>query len=130
MKGAREYKGLFKSRERIGDLLIKTSSHARGFCLKVFVVSQDQEVEVYGIVDGQPGWTEEYGWIHKGPWIADFERLVSDRRIEKQKTEAKINIVQKAMIEARKEKEALILEGYRTNSEYGINHEKPVPEER
>ena len=37
---------------------------------------------MYGITGGQPGWTETYGWLHRGKWEQDFAALVAQRRIE------------------------------------------------
>lgn len=34
--------------------------------------------EVYGIVGGQPGWTEIYSWIHKGNWVDPIEKYLRD----------------------------------------------------
>ena len=54
-----------------------TSTHARGKCFKIYLIDKyetDQDIknnafEVYGVVAGHPGWTEEYGWIKKGKWV-------------------------------------------------------------
>jgi len=37
-------------------------------------------VEVYGIIKGDRGWDEEYGWIYKGKWCEDFERIVEIKK--------------------------------------------------
>ena len=77
---------------RYGDLYVQIDRHARGKTLHVFVLSEhfnesadapqfsQDAVEVYGIICGQPGWTEQYGWIRKGPWVEDFEALVADAK--------------------------------------------------
>jgi hypothetical protein len=39
-----------------------------------------EAVEVYGVIGGQPGWTEYYGWLHNGPWIRDFVNILDKRR--------------------------------------------------
>jgi len=39
-------------------------------------------VEVYGVIGGNPGWTERYGWIHKGKWVDDFQIMVNDRTVK------------------------------------------------
>ena len=32
-------------------------------------------IEVYGIVSGQPGWTESYGWLYRGVWEQDIQEI-------------------------------------------------------
>jgi hypothetical protein len=39
-------------------------------------------IEVYGVISGNPGWTEEYGWKHEGKWQEDFEKLVHSKEME------------------------------------------------
>ena len=43
-------------------------------------------VEVYGMTGGQRGWTETYGWLHKGKWQDDFEAIVRERSAEVEKS--------------------------------------------
>ena len=96
MKGAREYAGLFKTGQ-YGRFYIVSSSHARGRTFHIQVLPENEEavsngvgnlclngdaVEVYGSVSGRPGWTEEYGWLHKGAWCDDFYAIVEKRRDE------------------------------------------------
>ena len=53
--------------------------HARGRTLDIFLVENEEElkekglyncdrVKVYGMVSGQCGWNEKYGWIIEGAW--------------------------------------------------------------
>jgi len=93
MQGAREFSSLFSTGQH-GRLYFVSGSHARGRTFHVFVlpVGADAKpngknaplnknaVEVYGIVSGQPGWTEKYGWLHHGPWQEDFKKIVEDRK--------------------------------------------------
>ncbi len=95
MRGAREYARLFNSGQ-IGRLFILSESHARGSTFHLYVLPDDKPVtsprdgvEVYGIVSGNPGWTESYGWLHDGPWVKDFEELVIAKRKELAAAEAK-----------------------------------------
>lgn len=100
MKGAREYAQLFKTGQ-YGKLFITSRSHARGkiFCIQILPDKVEaipnhgnmclnvDAVEVYGVIKGQPGWrqpgwTEEYGWLHKGKWQDDFEKLVVLKKSE------------------------------------------------
>src|SRR5690606_29310492 len=95
MRGAKEYAGLFKSPEQVGRLLIWPGNHARGHTLGIWVLPEGEQcerwgnssvhikgsyVKVYDAVSGQRGWTETYGWLHRGPWVDDFNKLVEERR--------------------------------------------------
>lgn len=91
MKGAKEFYDLFKNNEQFGRLHIVTGSHARGKTFQIYLLPSSEKiygapwlvvnnVEVYGVISGQPGWTEEYGWIHKGKWVDDFNEIVSARK--------------------------------------------------
>ncbi|HAR39066.1 MAG TPA: hypothetical protein DCS09_11120 [Porphyromonadaceae bacterium] len=96
MKGAREYARLFSTGQH-GRLYLVSSSHARGATFRVFVLPLGEKaikngdcnaplnhaaVEVFGVVSGQEGWSEEYGWLHSGPWQEDFHAIVDKRRDE------------------------------------------------
>lgn len=102
MKGATEYKGLFKrGLTQHGKLLISYGDHARGETMTISVIpcgsilselpsieaDRVKRVEVYDVVSGQRGWTEVYGWVESGPWIDDFNALVDSLRAEKEKRE-------------------------------------------
>jgi len=90
MKGATEYAYLFKTGQ-YGRLYLVSGSHARGKTFRIQVLPEGEvargngsgnnclnkdAVEVYGVVSGQPGWTEVYGWLHQGKWVNDFEKMV------------------------------------------------------
>lgn len=90
MRGANEYASLF-STGFYGQLYIISGSHARGKTFHIYVVPKGTEnfdsrlaVEVYGIISGQPGWTETYGWLRKGKWVEDFEEMAKKRKLETQ----------------------------------------------
>jgi hypothetical protein len=114
MNGAREYYNLIKrALERgLGDLkyidncylneniLYRISSHARGTCFHIYLVEDLQNIsvnksfEVYGVISGNLGWTESYGWIHNGNWnepilnyLKNLESEIKlfDENIEKEK---------------------------------------------
>ena len=95
MKGADKFCQVFRKNEQVGRLCICPGRHARGatFCLYVLPEGVDAQwnganngplnkhaVEVYGIVCGQPGWSECYGWLYEGPWCDDFNKLYSERK--------------------------------------------------
>lgn len=93
MNGAREYARMFSSGQH-GRLYLDSGNHARGLTFHIWVLpsgvsvdmnnprSIDGAVEVYGVVDGRPGWTESYGWLHHGKWELDFAALVESRKVE------------------------------------------------
>lgn len=96
MQGAREYATLFQTGQH-GRLYLVSSSHARGKTFRIFVLPEGEDakpngphnallngdaVEVFGIVGGQPGWTETYGWLYAGRWQEDFAALVDARKAE------------------------------------------------
>ena len=90
MKGAREYAELFRESKQHGKLRLKVGYHARGKTFQIYVTPTDcavclgsDMVEVYGITGGQPGWTEAYGWLHRGQWEMDFSKLVEAAKAEK-----------------------------------------------
>ena len=98
MKGATKYARLFKTGQ-YGKLYITSGAHARGETFKIQVLPEGEKakpngggntclnsdaIEVYGVVCGNPGWTEEYGWLHKGKWQEDFEELVLHKEMEEE----------------------------------------------
>lgn len=104
MEGAREYATLFESGQ-YGGLYIESGHHARGYTLQIYVLpleSTDKPilslaVKVYGIIGGQPGWSERYGWLHQGPWQEDFYNLVAGRKLQlKQKKEQDLLLAKKS----------------------------------
>lgn len=112
MQGAREYAGLFRTGQ-YDRLYIQVGEHARGKTFHIwllprgYVVKNEtympnipDAVEVYGILGGQPGWTEFYGWLHKGKWCEYFDSLVEQKKADKEE-EQRI----KAQIRSGNEKE-------------------------
>ena len=103
MEGLHDYCKLFTRPYQFGRLYILPGSHARGQTLHIFVIkkshivtddlwSKGVSVEVFGVVSGQPGRTEKYGWLKQGPWVRDFEDIcVERRRILKEKSIASKN---------------------------------------
>ncbi|MES0444913.1 MAG: hypothetical protein ABUJ92_00070 [Desulfobacterales bacterium] len=95
MKGADEYYDLFKGvSQQIGRLYFQVTSHARGRCFEIILlpegvvgsgdyVQRRDTVELYGMVSGQRGWTEAYGWRHTGKWVADVEKIMETKRLER-----------------------------------------------
>jgi hypothetical protein len=76
-----------------GRLYLVCGEHARGKTFHIWVLPTAESVagmpwtvkdavEVYGITGGQPGWTETYGWLHRGKWEQDFAALVASRRAD------------------------------------------------
>ena len=58
------------------NILFILSNHARGRTFRIWLYEKedvtdylsDERLEVYGIVQGHPGWDEIYGWKHEGKW--------------------------------------------------------------
>ncbi len=50
--------------------------HARGDTFKIWLIDGSEKIEVYGIVSGQPGWTESYGWTKKGTWVKPILQFI------------------------------------------------------
>jgi len=74
-----------------GNIIYVTSSHARGECFHIYLIEDtnytDEQIrnnafEVYGIIGGQPGWTEEYGWLREGAWVGPILKYLNN--LEKQ----------------------------------------------
>ncbi len=95
MKGAKEYYDLFKGKsQQIGRLFFQFHTHARGKCLEIYLLpdgvlvnsnrigSTTNVVEIYGMISGQRGWTEEYGWLYKGKWQDDFNNIIEQKLAE------------------------------------------------
>lgn len=127
MNGAREYAELFPAGQH-GQLLLLSGSHARGRTFHIYVLPEGVQaerlvghlrppsgaVEVYGILGGQPGWTEYYGWIHEGPWQDDFSRLVEAREKEVAQKKAQKKAEQTAAKQAEEKRTADLLSTYPT----------------
>lgn len=105
MIGADEYCAVFKKTEQIGRLLILPGSHARGATFHIYVLPKDfifdskkphergrYSVEVYGVISGQPGWTEKYGWLREGRWQDDFIECFRQRKSQIESCHAKKSI--------------------------------------
>lgn len=94
MQGADEYYDLLRGQsQQIGRLYFQLHSHARGKCFEIFLLPEGlvaesttqwrkNSVEVYGVTGGQRGWTETYGWLHKGKWQEDFAAIVDQKKEE------------------------------------------------
>ena len=126
MQGAREYAELFGGSGQYGKFYIETGSHARGRTFRIWIlksartltstedvhISKVEGVEVYGVVSGNPGWTEAYGWKHRGAWIKDFNEIVRKKKTEalQKKEKETVSELKKATKEANRVTE--ILDGY------------------
>ena len=76
----------------INHLLFKFGEHARGKTLEIYLIEDEEvlrilglystkKVEVYGMIDGQRGWSERYGWKLKGKWV-DFCNNIMEKAVE------------------------------------------------
>lgn len=77
---------------RKDNVLYVVASHARGKTLHIYLIDEDDALfKVYGIVDGNSGWTESYGWLHRGTWVkpilAYLRQLARDIEVDKDAVE-------------------------------------------
>lgn len=127
MEGAREFAQLFETGQH-GQLYIVSGRHARGRTFHIFVLPEGEEakgngpnnpplnadaVEVYGVIDGNPGWTESYGWKKQGPWCADFNYLFESKRLEAKHKAEKGQAACEDEEAARIEREKKVLNAYK-----------------
>lgn len=126
MQGAREYASLFQTSQH-GRLYLVSGEHARGKTFRIYVLPEGERaiqngqhnpplskdaVEVYGILGGQPGWTEYYGWIRSGRWQQDFETLVANRKAEIVRNAEQFHAAEDARRLANESREAELLATY------------------
>jgi len=129
MRGAREFCRYFKSGQ-YGRLYIVKGYHARGSTFGIWVLEKgydigtgnggypdiNRSVKVYGVVSGQIGWTEAYGWLEDGPWKEDFYKLLDEKkeqykarkektRIENDKKKKSSDAAKQAILSSYKESE-------------------------
>lgn len=124
MKGADRYYNLFGKSQQLGRLFLQLSKHARGKCFEIFVLPDGVTVDrpniegigsavvVYGVVRGQRGWTEEYGWIHEGKWKDDFLEIVRKKDAEREQTSRKDEEIKASQKKAEEERISNLLESY------------------
>jgi hypothetical protein len=89
-----KYAELFETGQ-YGRFYIVSGMHARGRTFHIYILPEGEggiyngkengplnadAVEVYGVTGGQPGWSETYGWLHRGKWEQDFAELVDARK--------------------------------------------------
>ena len=69
------------------NVIYVTSTHARGKCFDIYLVEDihrpDEQLysiafKVYGIISGNPGWTETYGWLYDGDgaWVNSITKYL------------------------------------------------------
>ena len=125
MEGADKYYNLFNGKsEQIGRLFMQCSKHARGKCFEIFLLPEGVEikgsigsgkdnVEIYGMTSGQRGWTETYGWLHKGKWQDDFNAIVAQKEAEREKSRIRREEKLKADKSKEKSKVSALLSTYK-----------------
>jgi len=129
MKGANEYAKYIKTGQ-YGRLYCVAGEHARGSTFHVQVLPEGEKavpnysnmclnndaVEVYGIISGQPGWSEVYGWLHKGPWVKDLERLLVSCKLAEEDRIAKFKALSEEAELKKKERITELLATYTSSS--------------
>ena len=128
MQGARKYAPYFKTGQ-YGRLYIVSGSHARGTTFHIQVLPAGEiakengphklcvnrdAVEVYGIIpgSGQPGWTEQYGWLHTGRWQDDFHALLAERKKKHEEEAAARSLAAQKSAESVADREKALLATY------------------
>lgn len=126
MKGAREFAKLFKTGQ-YGKLYITSGDHARGETFHIQILPEGETakpnggqnlclnsdaIEVYGIVAGQPGWTESYGWLHEGEWQDDFRKLVTSKQMELADKETQNQVTAEEVAKEKRAMEKKLLDAY------------------
>jgi hypothetical protein len=126
MEGAREYAMLFETKQ-YGKLYIVSSEHARGKTFRIYILPEGEKaisngrsnsplnkdaVCVYGVTGGNLGWTETYGWLHKGAWVNYFECLVKSKQIERDNKRRRTEATTEERDEASKKRIKELLSNY------------------
>lgn len=125
MQGAREYFGLFQTGQ-YGRLYIVNGSHARGITFHIYVLPENEIakpngpnnpplnecVEVYGVISGQKGWDEVYGWKYEGKWQEDFYRLVEERKKKRSEITKQVAAKELQLAIEKSNREKALLERY------------------
>lgn len=127
MKGTNDYCMIFKKAEQVGRLYILPSSHARGLTFRIYVLPDSEKViengghnpplnnnsvEVYGVISGQRGWTESYGWLHEGIWQEDFKDIYDARKLKYENNKSKFAEKYKLSEQERKRSVKKLLDSY------------------
>lgn len=126
MIGADRYAKLFETGQ-YGKFYFVSYRHARGDTFKIFILPEGEEaigngksnaplnenaVEVYGVISGNPGWTECYGWLYNGKWVKDFNELVKNREAELAEINHKNNTTKIDCIQQEELRVKKLLEAY------------------
>ena len=122
MQGAREYATLFETGQH-GKLYLVSGEHARGKTFHIWILPSADPVQampwtvrdavkVYGVTGGNPGWTETYGWLHRGKWEQDFAALVETRKAEIAAAASKREREIADAAEAEQRRKAALLDAY------------------
>jgi len=127
MNGAREYYKLFNKACQIDRLYILPHYHARGKTFRIYVLPEGEDVvenggcnpplnpdavEVYGVISGNLGWSESYGWIHDGLWREHFKSLCDTRILESKKKAEEYKEAYTAREDENTTREARLLNSY------------------
>lgn len=126
MNGAREYARLFTKAKQYGRLYVLPGDHARGLTFRIYILPEGEKVisnspnaplnknivEVYGVISGNLGWTECYGWLHKGKWQEDFKVLIKQQKVKQVKVNKNIKRREEQTKQSEKLKISKLLEKY------------------
>ncbi len=93
-----EYVRLFETGQ-CGRFYIVIDDTARGPEINIWVVPEGVTIEppiygrkdvvkVYGVISGQSGWSPQEGWIHRGKWVEDFNKITEERKTKESEIKA------------------------------------------
>jgi len=126
MHGSNKYARLFKTGQ-YEKLYLVSGQHARGVTFYIQILPEgeiarsngnnnlcvnEDAVTVYGVISGQLGWSERYGWIHEGPWMDDFEKLVKKAEFDKEEKENERKTLLNYQIEKEQKRIKDLLDAY------------------
>lgn len=94
---------------QVGNVVLLAGNHARGNTAYVFLVKDADNIrgnamEVYGITGGQPGWTETYGWKHRGSWCQEVIHILKVMKHQIDARRAQIKSQQDAWADQKNQK--------------------------
>lgn len=126
MQGAREYAKWVKNPVQIGRLYLLPGRHARGKTFRIYVLPHGEDVqehgpnpplnkdavEVYGVVGGNPGWSEWYDWKFTGQWILDFKEIINDLKVKEADARSKEEADAERERQAEEERQYKLLSTY------------------
>lgn len=107
LKQIKNISGYSEETYQYENIVFLLGEHARGYTLKIWLYKntdiqdylKEEHIEAYGIISGNAGWTETYGWIAKGNWCSCVEKYFSSLRSYSEEVKSKKRILNAAYAE-------------------------------